>query len=236
FDGFRVPRENLLNSVADVFPDGRYVSSVENPDQVTSISKLSIFVGLAIAVRYALTRRAFSISADGPEVLLLDYPAYQRRLLPLIAKTFEDIKLVSIVQLDLFRLRERDLLARYADEVSRYQAQGESKEKAALLVDTQGLCIIIIIVFTCVFLQDVLGLLRSMYALICTEEDASFLRYGYLSLDSAAAARKEVMKLCYDLRPHALSVVSSFGIPDAFLSPIAFDWVEANSWSSLNEE
>ncbi|RZR88611.1 hypothetical protein BHM03_00016233, partial [Ensete ventricosum] len=216
FDGFRVPRENLLNSVADVFPDGRYVSSVENPDQVTSISKLSIFVGLAIAVRYALTRRAFSISADGPEVLLLDYPAYQRRLLPLIAKTFEDIKLVSIVQLDLFRLRERDLLARYADEVSRYQAQGESKEKAALL--------------------DVLGLLRSMYALICTEEDASFLRYGYLSLDSAAAARKEVMKLCYDLRPHALSVVNSFGIPDAFLSPIAFDWVEANSWSSLNKE
>ncbi|RRT32285.1 hypothetical protein B296_00053746 [Ensete ventricosum] len=126
FAFFEVPRENLLNSVADVLPDGRYVSSVENPDQVTSISKLSIF--------------------------------------------------------------------------------------------------------------DVLGLLRSMYALICTEEDASFLRYGYLSLDSAAAARKEVMKLCYDLRPHALSVVSSFGIPDAFLSPIAFDWVEANSWSSLNEE
>ena len=75
-----------------------------------------------------------------------------------------------------------------------------------------------------------------MYALICVEEDASFLRYGYLSLESAAAARKEVMKLCGALRPHALSVVSSFGIPDAFLSPIAFDWIQANSWASLSNE
>ena len=44
-------------------------------------------VGLSIAVRYALTRRAFSLSASVPEVLLLDYPSHQRRLLPLIAKT-----------------------------------------------------------------------------------------------------------------------------------------------------
>lgn len=83
------------------------------------------------------------------------------------------------------------------------------------------------------FLQDVLALLRSMYALICLEEDAAFLRYGYLSMDNAAAVRKEVTKLCSELRPHALALVTSFGIPDAFLSPIAFDWIDANAWASV---
>ena len=84
-----------------------------------------------------------------------------------------------------------------------------------------------------IFLQDVLGLLRSLYALIIMEEDASFLRYGYLSPANAMVVRREVTKLCSELRPHALSVVSSLGIPDALLSPIAFDWVDANSWSSV---
>ncbi|ONK81634.1 uncharacterized protein A4U43_C01F31320 [Asparagus officinalis] len=102
FDNLRVPRENLLNSVADVLPDGKYVSAIKNPDQrfaafmapLTSgrviIAATAIYIskiGLAIAVRYALTRRAFSITPDGQEVLLLDYPSHQRRLLPLVAKT-----------------------------------------------------------------------------------------------------------------------------------------------------
>ena len=34
FGNFRVPRENLLNSVADVSPDGKYLSSIKDPDQV----------------------------------------------------------------------------------------------------------------------------------------------------------------------------------------------------------
>ena len=44
-------------------------------------------VGLAVAIRYSLSRRTFSAVATGPEVLLLDYPSHQRRLLPLLAKT-----------------------------------------------------------------------------------------------------------------------------------------------------
>lgn len=82
-------------------------------------------------------------------------------------------------------------------------------------------------------LQNILGLLRSLYALTCLEEDAAFLRYGYLSTDNAAAVRNEVPKLCSEIRPHALALVSSFGIPNAFLSPIAFNWIDANSWSSV---
>lgn len=80
-----------------------------------------------------------------------------------------------------------------------------------------------------------LGLLRIMYVLVTLEEDAAFLRYGYLSTNNAAAVRKEVAKLCSELRPNALSLVTSFGIPDAFLSPIAFNWIEANSWSSAQQ-
>ena len=82
-------------------------------------------------------------------------------------------------------------------------------------------------------MQNVLGLMRSMYTTIVMEEDASFLRYGYLSTDNAATIREEVPKLCNELRPHALNLVTSFGIPDAFLGPIAFNWLEANAWSSL---
>lgn len=36
FNNLRVPRENLLNSVADVLPDGQYVSAIKNPDQVVT--------------------------------------------------------------------------------------------------------------------------------------------------------------------------------------------------------
>ncbi|KAJ8638838.1 hypothetical protein MRB53_015532 [Persea americana] len=384
FDNVRIPRENLLNSVADVSPDGQYLTAIKDPDQrfaaflapLTSgritIAANSIYVSkisLAIAIRYALTRRAFSLSPNGPEVLLLDYPSHQRRLLPLLAKTCamscginwlksiyvkrtpEAIKMIHVfssafkatftwhnmrtlqecreacggqglktenrvghlkgefdvqstfegdnnvlmqqvskillaeymaaqkkkqpfkglglehmnnpcpvlpgqlTRSDLrssqfhtaiLCLRERDLLNRFAAEVSQYQAQGESKEYAVIL--SYQLAEDLARAFTDraiykIFLEaemtssgplkTVLGLLRSMYVVTILEEDASFLRYGYLSPDNAVVVRKEVVKLCSELRPHALSVVSSFGIPDALLSPIAFDWVDANSWSSI---
>jgi acyl-CoA oxidase len=56
-----------------------------------------------------------------------------------------------------------------------------------------------------------------------------------LSRDNVATVRKEVMALCSELRLHALAIVSSFGIPDAFLSPLAFDWIQANALSSESE-
>lgn len=384
FDNVRIPRENLLNSVADVSPSGEYLSVIKNPDQrfgaflapLTSgrvtISVSAVYmskVSLAIAIRYALTRQAFSITPNGPEVLLLDYPSHQRRLLPLLAKVYamslaafelkmmyvkrtpesnKEIHIVSSAykatftwnnmrtlqecreacggqgiktenrigqfkgefdvqstfegdnnvlmqqiskallaeyiacqmknkpfsglglehmnkpcpvipsqltssnlrssdfQIDLFHLRERDLLKRFAAEVSEHQSRGESKESAFILsyqlaedlgrafserailktfVETES-------ALPAGSLKNVLGLLRSLYALICVDEDAAFLRYGYLSTQNAAAVRKEVPKLCAELRPHALALVSSFGIPDAFLSPIAYDWVDSNSWGS----
>lgn len=384
FDNVRIPRENLLNSVADVSPSGEYLSAIKNADQrfaaflapLTSgrvticvsavyISKIS----LAIAIRYALTRQAFSITPNGPEVLLLDYPTHQRRLLPLLAKVYamsfaanelkmmyvnrtpESNKTIHIIssaykatltwnnmhtlqecreacggqgiksenrvgqfmgefdvqstfegdnnvlmqqiskalfaeyvacqkknkpfsglglehmnkplpiipsqltsstirssefQIDLFHLRERDLLRRFAEEVLERQSLGESKESTFILsyqlAQDLGRAFSERAILKTFMeaestlpagsLKDVLGLLRSLYAVICVDEDASFLRYGYLSTENASAVRKEVPKLCAELRPHALALVSSFGIPDAFLSPIAYNWIDSNSWSS----
>ncbi|QCD86232.1 acyl-coenzyme A oxidase 3, peroxisomal-like [Vigna unguiculata] len=384
FDNVRIPRENLLNSVADVSPTGEYLSAIKNVDQrfaaflapLTSgrvtIAVSAVYmskISLAIAIRYALTRRAFSITPNGPEVLLLDYPSHQRRLLPLLAKVYamsfsaNDLKMMYVkrtpksnkaihiissaykatftwnnmrtlqecreacggqgiksenrvghfmgefdvqstfegdnnvlmqqiskalfaeyvacqkqkkpfsglglehmnkplpvipshlttptirsseFQIDLFHLRERDLLRRFAEEVSEYQSRGESKESAFILsyqlaedlgrafserailktfMDAES-------TLPAGSLKNVLGLLRSLYAVISVDEDATFLRYGYLSTENASAVRKEVPKLCAELRPHALALVSSFGIPDAFLSPIAYNWVDSNSWSS----
>ncbi|XP_017433217.2 acyl-coenzyme A oxidase 3, peroxisomal-like isoform X2 [Vigna angularis] len=384
FDNVRIPRENLLNSVGDVSPTGEYLSAIKNVDQrfaaflapltsgrviIVGIAVYISKISLAIAVRYALTRRAFSITPNGPEVLLLDYPSHQRRLLPLLAKVYamsfsaNDLKMMYVkrtpksnkaihiissaykatftwnnmrtlrecreacggqgvksenrvglfmgefdaqstfegdnnvlmqqiskalfaeyvacqkqnkpfsglglehmnkdlpvipshlttptirsseFQIDLFHLRERDLLRRFADEVSEYQSRGESKESAFILsyqlaedlsrafserailktfMDAES-------TLPAGSLKNVLGLLRSLYAMISVDEDATFFRYGYLSTENAFVVRKEVPKLCAELRPHALALVSSFGIPDAFLSPIAYNWVDSNSWSS----
>ncbi|XP_015055931.1 acyl-coenzyme A oxidase 3, peroxisomal-like isoform X2 [Solanum pennellii] len=384
FDNVRVPRENLLNSVADVSPDGKYLTAIKDPDQrfaaflspltsgrvtIAASAVYSAKIGLATAIRYSLTRRAFSATPNGPEVLILDYPSHQRRLLPLLAKTYamsfaanqlkmmyvkrtpEMNKVIHVVssafkaaaswhnmrtlqecreacggqglktenrigqlkgeydvqstfegdnnvlmqqvskalfgeyvaakrskkpfkglglehmntsrpvipsqltsstmrqaqfQNDIFCLRERDLLERFAAEVSQCQAQGKSKEYAFTLnyqlAEDLGRAFsdrAVLHTFldaeasvTSGPLKNVLDLVRSMYVLVTLEEDAAFLRYGYLSIDNAAIVRKEVAKLCNELRPHALSLVSSFGLPDAFLSPIAFNWVEANAWSS----
>ncbi|VVA90179.1 unnamed protein product [Arabis nemorensis] len=46
--------------------------------------------------------------------------------------------------------------------------------------------------------EGVLGLVRSMYALICLEEDPPLLRYGYLSRDNVGDVRREVSKLCVE--------------------------------------
>ncbi|MFF5787501.1 acyl-CoA dehydrogenase [Streptomyces sp. NPDC012693] len=103
FDGVRVPREALLNRFADVSPDGVYESSIANPDRrfFTMLGTLvqgRVSVGgagvsvakvaLAVATKYAVRRRQFAASADAEEQVLLDYGLHQRRLLPLIARTY----------------------------------------------------------------------------------------------------------------------------------------------------
>ena len=103
FDDVRVPRENLLNKYADVAPDGTYSSPIENPNRrfftmlgtlirgrvtVGGSAAAAARVALDIAVRYALQRRQFSAPDDDGEVLVMDYLVHQRRLFPLIARSY----------------------------------------------------------------------------------------------------------------------------------------------------
>ncbi|MCD6641079.1 MAG: acyl-CoA dehydrogenase family protein [Nocardioides sp.] len=103
FDHVRVPRTALLNQFAEVTPEGRYLSPIENPNKrfFTMLGTLvqgrvcvggaginAAKVALTIAVHYATRRRQFEASSDQHEELLLDYGMHQRRLLPLLAHTY----------------------------------------------------------------------------------------------------------------------------------------------------
>ncbi len=103
FDGVRVPRTALLNRFADVTPEGVYESSIENPNRrfFTMLGTLvqgrvcvggaginAAKVALAVAVKYALRRRQFEATSEDEEELLLDYGMHQRRLFPLLARTY----------------------------------------------------------------------------------------------------------------------------------------------------
>lgn len=103
FDEVRVPRTALLNRFADVTPEGVYESAIENPNRrfFTMLGTLvqgrvcvggaginAAKVALAIAVKYAVRRRQFEATSDTEEELLLDYGLHQRRLFPLLARTY----------------------------------------------------------------------------------------------------------------------------------------------------
>lgn len=106
FDHVRVPRVNLLNKYGDVAADGSYSSPIENPNRrfftmIGTLIRGRICVGgsagnaarvaLDIATRYALQRKQFNApgeDSDEGEVLIMDYLAHQRRLFPLIARSY----------------------------------------------------------------------------------------------------------------------------------------------------
>ncbi|MFR9753524.1 acyl-CoA dehydrogenase [Nocardia sp. 004] len=114
FDHVRVPRENLLNRYADVAPDGTYSSDIDNPSRrffttlgtlvrgrvsVGGAAAAGARVALSIAIRYGLKRRQFTDPDTGVETVLLDYRNHQRRLLPLVAKSYA----LAFAQNDLVR-------------------------------------------------------------------------------------------------------------------------------------
>jgi acyl-CoA oxidase len=103
FSGVRVPREALLNRYADVAPDGTYSSPIES-DGRRFFTMLGALVrgrvsvagsagsatqrALTIGVRRAETRRQFARPGGDEEIVLLDYLAHQRKLLPALATTY----------------------------------------------------------------------------------------------------------------------------------------------------
>ncbi|GAA1963337.1 acyl-CoA dehydrogenase [Amycolatopsis minnesotensis] len=103
FAGVRVPREALLNRYGDVTEDGTYTSPIES-DGRRFFTMLGTLIrgrvsvagsagnatkrALAIAVRYGEQRRQFFRPGNEEEVVLLDYRAHQRKLMPALAATY----------------------------------------------------------------------------------------------------------------------------------------------------
>ena len=103
FRDVRVPREALLNRFADVAGDGGYSSPIASDSRrfftmIGTLIRGRISVAgtagsaakraLAIAVGYGNTRRQFERPDGQGEVVLLDYRAHQRTLLPALATTY----------------------------------------------------------------------------------------------------------------------------------------------------
>lgn len=103
FDRVRVPRANLLDRYGTVHPDGAYESPIEGEGRrfFTMLGtlvrgRISVAGGagsatkkaLTIAIRYAERRRQFTRPDTGEEVVVLDYLAHQRRLLPALATSY----------------------------------------------------------------------------------------------------------------------------------------------------
>ncbi len=103
FDHVRVPRAALLNRYADVEADGTYLSAIDGAGarffttlgtlvrgriSVAGSAGSATKKALTIAIRYGNRRRQFAPAGSVDEVLLLDYPAYQRLLLPALARTY----------------------------------------------------------------------------------------------------------------------------------------------------
>ena len=103
FCGVRVPREALLNRFGDVAGDGTYSSPIASDSRrfftmIGTLIRGRISVAgtagsatkraLTIAVRHGNTRRQFGRPDGSGEVVLLDYRAHQRKLLPALATTY----------------------------------------------------------------------------------------------------------------------------------------------------
>jgi acyl-CoA oxidase len=116
FDHVRIPRTALLNRFADIDSTGKYQSQIKSVP-ARFFTMISTLIGgriaiaasgnsaaksaLAIAIRYAARRRQFGPGKPpGKETLLLDYPATQRRLMPLLANVYaSDFALKHLVAL-----------------------------------------------------------------------------------------------------------------------------------------
>ena len=115
FDHVKVPRAELLNRFADVTAEGQYRSDIQSQAarfftmigtlvsgriSIAATANSAAKSALTIAVRYAARRRQFGSPKATQETLLLDYPAHQRKLCPLIARVFAlDFALKHLIEL-----------------------------------------------------------------------------------------------------------------------------------------
>jgi acyl-CoA oxidase len=138
FDEVRIPRDALLNRYGDVAEDGTYTTPIPkvNARFFTMLGTLiqgrisvaggagsAARVALAIAVRYGEERRQFLVPGSSTEVVLLDYLAHQRKLLPVLATSYA----LHFAQLELVETLHR----LFTDPQSDDRAKRELESRAA---------------------------------------------------------------------------------------------------------
>ena len=138
FDQVRVPREALLNRYGDVAEDGTYTTPIPSANarfftmlgtliqgriSVAGGAGSAAKLALAIAVRYGEERRQFVEPGSSEEVVILDYLAHQRRLLPLLATSYA----LHFAQLELVETLHRVFTDPHSDE----RAKRELESRAA---------------------------------------------------------------------------------------------------------
>lgn len=102
FNNYRIPKDNLLNRLADVSDDGTYIPRVTDPTirfgillsslssgrvRILGFSTVFMRDAVAIAVRYAATTKN-KVLNRGDELPILESPSHQIRLIPCIAITY----------------------------------------------------------------------------------------------------------------------------------------------------
>ncbi|KJE92816.1 peroxisomal acyl-coenzyme A oxidase 3 [Capsaspora owczarzaki ATCC 30864] len=103
FNQYRIPRESLLNRLADVTPEGEYVSQFSNADRlfgatlaplsggrvsIVGLALTNLRSALAISVRYSAARKQFSPSDNVEELPVIEYQLQQYRLMPYVAACY----------------------------------------------------------------------------------------------------------------------------------------------------
>jgi len=144
FDHVAVPRDMLLDRYGQVAPDGTYSSPIENQTRrfFTMLGTLvrgrvsvggsagsATKVALEIAVRYGDVRRQFAAPGEDREVVVNDYLAHQRKLLPALARTYA----LAFAQEELLSTMHDVLSADEPDDA----AQRELESRAAGLKAAQ---------------------------------------------------------------------------------------------------
>ncbi|KAK3775877.1 hypothetical protein RRG08_011441 [Elysia crispata] len=101
FNQYRIPRENLLDRLGDVTPEGKYVTPFKDPNKrfgaslgalsggrvgITGMCVANMKLCLPIAVRYSAARRQFGPGKE--EIPVLEYQLQQWRLFPYLAAAY----------------------------------------------------------------------------------------------------------------------------------------------------
>ncbi|XP_060154905.1 peroxisomal acyl-coenzyme A oxidase 3 isoform X8 [Globicephala melas] len=120
FHKVRIPRQDLLNRSGDITPEGTYVTHVKDARQhfseslgslssgrvaIAGMSVVNLKLAVSIALRFSATRRQFG-PTDEEEVLVLEYPMQQWRLLPYLAAAYALDHFSKSLFLDLVELQQ----------------------------------------------------------------------------------------------------------------------------------